>query len=773
MVAALSFLADLHTASIIEFSASEYRVTEGTPEVLVIVQRIGDLETEVSVELATTNFTATAGLDYVQVVTNVVFQPGDTNRSVAISLLNDGIVENLEVFKVNLAQPTGNAELGTLATATIRLLDNDRGLAFEFPDYWVREDEESVVVGVLRRDDGSEPVTVELATVNGTALAGSDFVGMTNTVLFAPRERLQLVTIPILNDEQREANESFGLLLTNATGGAVLGSPRTAGVKIFGNDPGVQFERGQVFVFEDQPVVQLTVVRGNDRLLQAFTVDFETADLTALAGTDYVKTGGTLAFGDGEMTRKLTVPLLDDGVAKNDRRFKVLLRNPTGEMILGSSAMITVTVCDAGEMLPHRFDSAQVTPDREVRLTLGGGYTAGPGLSRRYQPYFDLFPIETSANLQDWMPLKWAVRTNASTAALVYVDAAGAMQPQRFYRTPERPWIAPCLPPTGPYAVGKTMRLITEPSRRNRFQVSTNGTFMFCVWYPAVPGPGASPAPFEDEPLASDLGYLGGAQWLDRVPYFVSYSFADAPLLKTAVPYPVVLFSHGYGGDNHYSCLEMAEHLASHGYAVVSMNHYDAWGFVWPDGRLFKRDGDLGVDDVGAAERVRDFALVLEALGELNRSDAILAGGLDLNRLAAAGFSGGGPTAGEFCRIDARCLAAISLDGGADANTPELVRLGLQKPSLMFNRTDNTSDTLFRLATGDAYWIQVNGLTHNDFCSWYWWHSPGSQSVREAWKGMHACILSLLNRYVKGQNDGLLDDNPSKTYPQLINFKRK
>jgi hypothetical protein len=92
----------------------------------------------------------------------------------------------------------------------------------------------------------------------------------------------------------------------------------------------------------------------------------------------------------------------------------------------------------------------------------------------------------------------------------------------------------------------------------------------------------------------------------------------------------------------------------------------------------------------------------------------------------------------------------------------------------MLNSTANGSSQLFSKAVTNAYWVQVTDMTHDDFCSYYWCISPGSvPSRREAWRAMHACIVSFLDKYLKGQNDGLLDGNPSATYRRLVNFKRK
>src|SRR5438874_13514318 len=57
--------------------------------------------------------------------------------------------------------------------------------------------------------------------------------------------------------------------------------------------------------------------------------------------------------------------------------------------------------------------------------------------------------------------------------------------------------LAPFPPPTGPYAVGAMSRLLTDPSRANRY-VETNGSFMVSIWYPGQPEPGLSPSPYMD-----------------------------------------------------------------------------------------------------------------------------------------------------------------------------------------------------------------------------------------------------------------------------------
>jgi hypothetical protein len=72
-----------------------------------------------------------------------------------------------------------------------------------------------------------------------------------------------------------------------------------------------------------------------------------------------------------------------------------------------------------------------------------------------------------------------------------------------FFRTAAGSLITPYRQPTGPFSVGSITRLVTDPSRRNRYGISTNGSFMITVWYPALPEAGRLPDR-HDDPYASD-----------------------------------------------------------------------------------------------------------------------------------------------------------------------------------------------------------------------------------------------------------------------------
>jgi len=748
----------LQAASIIQFSATSYTVSEGAGTVTLTVQRTNDVDTAVKVDYATVDGTATNGLKYTAVSGTLQFAAGETNQPIVVPILNEPFIEGTKNFKVNLTNASADAVLGTRTTATVNITDNDVGLQVEFNTYQACENEAFVLIGVTRGDDGDFPVTVNFATVDGTAQAGQDYTATNGTLAFASGEKLKLVTIPILNDELKEPNKTFRIYLTNATG-VVLGSLKTATITIVDNDPGVQFEYNKYWIRENEGLLTVKVLRGNDVDLPPFSVDYATSNLTAVAGEDYTEIKGTLAFAEGEAFKMLSVPILCNQTSKSDRQFKLTLSNPSAGVVLGTSTEATNVVLDMTGMTAHRFDGIAVLPDRVVQLTLGGAIHA------RFKNYFDLYPIEVSTNLADWIPLVTLQRTNSSTNVLTYVDSEAVASNQRFYRTAATNLITAMLKPTGPRPVGMINRWLTDPTRRNRFGLSTNGSFMVMIWYPAVPQSAKLPVSYEDAALLRNPDWL--VDWFDREPYLVSHAVPEAPCNIDGGRCPIVLLSHG-AGAYRYQMAEKAENLASQGYIFVGVDHFDAPRPAFPDGTV----GNLptpAMTSAGLQDRVRDLSLVLDQLTIWNGTDPMFAGSLDLSRVAVMGFSWGGYTAAQFCRTDPRCQIAILLDPGGESG--DVLVTGLQKPFLQINNGSNSDTTLYSKATHDVIWFQISSTEHLNFDDFYWFQFPSSlAAAREATHTVKTYTLWFLNKYLKGSTDPM----PALVnYPRIINFKQK
>jgi dienelactone hydrolase len=762
----------IKAASTIQFSATTYTVAEDANSVNLSVLRTNDTATAVSVDYSSSDGTATNSLKYASVAGTLVFDSGETNKDIVVPILTDGLVQGATQFTVFLTNPTGGAVLGSSQQATVQIQDNDVGVAFEFAQYWVREDEGSVLIGVVRGDNGDFSMSVDVSTANGTAVAGVDYTGVTNTMSFAAGEKIKLLTIPIFNDGLRNGDRSFRLTLSNPSGGVALGATTTATVTILDNDPGVQFVANQLWVHETEGAVQLTVTRGNDLLMDAFTVDYATSNGTALAGIRYAAAKGTLAFAAGETTKTFQVSILRPASATRDSQFKLILSNPTGGMLLGraTNVIATVTVCDTREMLPHSFGKLFISAQGVVTGSLAGGYTSGLGLVNRFQPFFDVYPVEVSSNLIDWTVLTWSVRTNALAGPITFVDSNAPGFSGRFYRVPSQGYIAPQQPPSGPFGVGRIYRIINDTSRRNRYHVSTNGAFPITIWYPAQREAGQWPASYEPEAETRDPREWGN--FVDRAPYYSSYSIQDAPFGRGLTQLPVILWSHGYP-DYRFDGEELAEQLASHGYVVVGIDHSDCPVPVFPDGRYLYTDPDVAYNNWSLAtleNRARDLMVTLDELTKWNDQDPFFVGKLNVQNTAGIGWSYGGGTVGEFCRVDSRGKAAVILEGYLQ-NADNILTSGLTKPVLSMYASNGGDTDLFIKLKKDAIYFQIANTEHASFSKWYWTLTAETLAQgRQAANIISDYTLWFLDKYLKGSTNAM----PSQTnYPRIYNFQKK
>lgn len=69
-------------------------------------------------------------------------------------------------------------------------------------------------------------VVVSYTTSNGTATAGTDYAGAAGNVTFAPGQTQQTVSIAVMGDSAVESDETFSVLLSAPSAGAVIGTAR-------------------------------------------------------------------------------------------------------------------------------------------------------------------------------------------------------------------------------------------------------------------------------------------------------------------------------------------------------------------------------------------------------------------------------------------------------------------------------------------------------------------------------------------------------------------
>ena len=83
-------------------------------------------------------------------------------------------------------------------------------------------------------------------------------------------------------------------------------------------------------------------VRLDKAAANVVTVDYETENQTAFAGTDFEATSGTLTFQPGDTVKTVSVPIVDDGVVESDEVFNLRLSNPSGATISLATGVATI-----------------------------------------------------------------------------------------------------------------------------------------------------------------------------------------------------------------------------------------------------------------------------------------------------------------------------------------------------------------------------------------------------------------------------------------------
>lgn len=182
----------------------------------------------VTVKWTTSDGTATAGSDYVAAGGTLSFVPGQTTKSVSVTLLGDDGAENNETFFVNLAGESGAAVADGQGMGTI--VDKNAPPSLSISDTLARESEGATFTVELR-GTAPRPVSVTFSTSDGTASEGLDYLGRRATLTFAPGEKTKTVAVTVLDDALPEPAEIFSVNLGDPVNAVITKSRGVATIE--------------------------------------------------------------------------------------------------------------------------------------------------------------------------------------------------------------------------------------------------------------------------------------------------------------------------------------------------------------------------------------------------------------------------------------------------------------------------------------------------------------------------------------------------------------
>ena len=179
----------------------------------------------VTVAYSTADGTATSGSDYVAASGTLTFAAGETSKTIEVKVKSDKVAESNETLTIRLANADGATIADGSATGTVTNDDAAATLpALSVGDVSMREGDSGTaeLMFIVTLDKAATgPVTVNYATANGTATAGSDYAALTGTLTFAAGETSKMVHVVVNGDTAVEAAETFSLTLSGATGATI------------------------------------------------------------------------------------------------------------------------------------------------------------------------------------------------------------------------------------------------------------------------------------------------------------------------------------------------------------------------------------------------------------------------------------------------------------------------------------------------------------------------------------------------------------------------
>jgi uncharacterized delta-60 repeat protein len=371
-----------------EFDADSYPVVENMGFASVRMRRTdGRLGSLLGVAV-TEPRTAVPGRDYVTSTNANAWIEGNTTQwSVGsvrpvfwnIPILDDALTTGNRQLDLQFLRAEGSLNLGGeyiplggalgRARALLTIAEDDFPAGefnFLYANFITNENATYASITVIRTNGSVGKVSVLYMTehsttpVAATEGAGGDYEPASGRLDFASGQTTNSFTVRIIDDTVVEYDETIGLVLTNATGGAKLPggfatSTARALLTIVDDDyPSGRLNfSSEVFTNSERvELAKITVTRTGGNYKQ-ISVQFRTGDGTAASPADYLATNGLLQWDSGDsLPKSFMVRLIPDGEVRGPKTVKLELTNAVSgfmpdPVLLGARASATLVIADA------------------------------------------------------------------------------------------------------------------------------------------------------------------------------------------------------------------------------------------------------------------------------------------------------------------------------------------------------------------------------------------------------------------------------------------
>ena len=344
------FIADDNSGFL--FANATNTIKETSSPLAVQVFRVGPTNNTLSVNYATQDGTAAAGVNYSNTSGTLTFNPGETSKAILVPIIDDGVAAGTLQFTLALSNPTPGSKLGYPATNYVEVLDADAGISFTNATMAVRRDIGSALVTVITTNPAVEPpilnsntvpMSVQFTTSDGTALAGLDYIKTSGTLVFTNGIGTNTFRVPIINNSE-SGTRTFNVSLFNPTSPGRLVAPSNQAISIIDATAGFKFSSSRFSVNKTDGTATINVLR-TGLITNTASVDFQATNGTAAPGVQYYPTNGTLVFTNGQTSNTFGVQVIDTSTVQPNETVLLELLNPTNG-VMGSPSAATLTIKD-------------------------------------------------------------------------------------------------------------------------------------------------------------------------------------------------------------------------------------------------------------------------------------------------------------------------------------------------------------------------------------------------------------------------------------------
>ncbi len=303
----------------------------------------------VSVNYATQSDTAVSPGDFVSNSGTVVISPGDTQKSINVTVNGDTTDENNETFLVNLSDAI-NATLND-AQANGAIINDDSPPNMSINDVVVAEGNSGTnnATFTVSLDQASgKTITVNYATLAGSAVAGTDYTIASGTLTFTPGEMEENISVLISGDLLDEDDEVFYVILSGVTNAVVSDDQGQATISDDDAPPTLTIADVTVSEGDSGTSTAVFTVNLSHPSSKIISVNVTSANGSATANEDYTAVAQTLTFNPGgPLSQTVSVTIIGDTEDESSETFQLLLSNPSNATLATSFATGTISNDDS------------------------------------------------------------------------------------------------------------------------------------------------------------------------------------------------------------------------------------------------------------------------------------------------------------------------------------------------------------------------------------------------------------------------------------------